>query len=48
MTRERFHEIFHNMVFSVWPKERSDNMSCENYRWMLVEDFIADFPPVLL
>ena len=43
MPRERFHFIFTNMVWSVQPTDRPEHMSHENWRWMLVEDFVANF-----
>jgi Transposase IS4 len=43
MTRDRFHDIFRCMVWSVQPPKRPDHMSSEQYRWLLIEDFIANF-----
>ena len=43
MTRERFHAIFREMVWSVQPPERPETMSSEQYRWLLIEDFVANF-----
>jgi Transposase IS4 len=43
MTRERFHAIFREMVWSVQPQERPASMSSEQYRWLLIEDFITHF-----
>jgi Transposase IS4 len=43
MTRDRFHEIFRSVVWSVQPPKRPEDMSCEAYRWLLIEDFVANF-----
>ena len=43
MTRDRFNDLFRYMVWSKQPTERPAEMSSETYRWMLVQDFIANF-----
>jgi Transposase IS4 len=43
MTRDRFHSIFKCMVWSVQPPQRPDGMTSEAYRWLLIEDFVANF-----
>jgi hypothetical protein len=40
MPRERWHVLFKHLVWSYQPTERPEDMSCENYRWMLVQDFV--------
>jgi Transposase IS4 len=43
MCRNRFEEIWMNLVFSAQPEERPADMSSVTYRWMLVDDFVDDF-----
>ena len=43
MSRERFNLIFRAMVWSVQPCIRPEGVSSEQYRWMLVEDFVRNF-----
>ena len=43
MSRDRFELILQQLVWSRQPAERPEGMSHEAYRWMLVEDFVANF-----
>ena len=43
MARERYNELFRYLVWSKQPRDRPDNVSHENWRWMLIEDFVANF-----
>ena len=43
MTRDRFDEIWSSLRFSYQPDECPDNMSSEDYRWMLIADFVELF-----
>jgi Transposase IS4 len=43
MSRNRFEEIWSLMTFSCQPPVRPDNMSTQDYRWMLVDDFVTDY-----
>ena len=43
MSRDRFELLLRFMVWSVQPAQRPEGMSHEAYRWLLVEDFVANF-----
>jgi Transposase IS4 len=43
MSRHRFEELFAHTRWSNQPDERLDDCSSEEYRWMLVDDFVANF-----
>ncbi len=43
MSRKRFDELTKYIRYSQQPEERPDNMNSEQYRWMLVNDFITNF-----
>ena len=43
MSRDRFETLLRLMVWSVQPPVRPEGMSHEAYRWLLVEDFVANF-----
>lgn len=43
MSRHRFDNLWRYMVWSYQPKERPNDMSHEEWRWMLVQDFINNF-----
>ena len=43
MSRDRFNELLRFMQWSFQPGERPDEMSSEEYRWSLVQDFIDRF-----
>ena len=43
MTRDRFNDLFRYMVWSKQPSQRPEGMSSEAYRWMLLQDFVANF-----
>jgi Transposase IS4 len=40
MARERYDLLLQHMVWSYQPHTREEGMSSENYRWMLVTDFV--------
>eukprot|EP00977_Amphora_coffeiformis_P024561 scaffold16227_cov128-Amphora_coffeaeformis.AAC.1 len=41
MTRGRFDDIWYNIRFSYQPEEKPLSVNSEDYRWMLVDDFVA-------
>ena len=41
MSRNRFDEIWRCLRFSAQPPVRPDHMNTEDYRWMLVDDFVS-------
>ena len=43
MSRNRFDDIWYAVRWSRQPPEQPDGMSSERYRWMLVEDFVANY-----
>jgi Transposase IS4 len=43
MCRNRFEEIWMNLVFSAQLDERPPDMSMVTYQWMMVDDFVDDF-----
>ena len=43
MSRDRFKLLLRFMVWSIQPTSRPKGMSHEAYRWLLVEDFVANF-----
>ena len=43
MTRNRFEDIWSAIRWSDQPPAQPEGMSSERYRWMLVDDFIANF-----
>jgi hypothetical protein len=43
MLRNRFDDIWYAVRWSRQPPEQPDGMSSERYRWMLVEDFVANY-----
>jgi hypothetical protein len=43
MSRNRFDDLWSNIRFSYQPPERPETQSSENYRWMLIDDFISSF-----
>jgi hypothetical protein len=42
MVRDRWDSLYKHLVWSLQPAERPEDMSCENYRWRLVEDFVEN------
>jgi Transposase IS4 len=42
MSRNRYDTILKCLVWSVQAEERPDNVSCEEHRWQLVEDFVKN------
>jgi Transposase IS4 len=43
MSRQRFDDLLRHMVWSEQPKERPPEMSHEEWRWSLVQDFVDNF-----
>jgi hypothetical protein len=43
MSRDRYCHILRHLTWSHQPKERPPNMTSENHRWMLVQDFVIRF-----
>ena len=43
MSRDRFEQIWGNLRFSYQPAEQPAGMTSEQYRWMLVDGFVARF-----
>lgn len=43
MSRDRFEEILAHVVFSCQDPVRPTDMSSQDYRWQLVDDFVNDF-----
>jgi Transposase IS4 len=43
MSRTRFDDLWKNIRWSMQPKERPEGMSSEQYRWMLIDDFVDRF-----
>lgn len=43
MSRKRFDEIWSSIRFSQQPTVRPDGMSSEQHRWLLVDNFVANF-----
>jgi hypothetical protein len=43
MSRNRFYDIWYAVRWSCQPPKQPDGMSSEQYRWMLVEDFVAHY-----
>ena len=43
MSRNRFDDIWYAVRWSCQPPEQPDVMLSERYRWMLVEDFVANY-----
>ena len=42
-TRKRFNEIFTNIRFADQPDQKPDNMTSEQFRWLLVDGFVKEF-----
>ena len=43
MSRNRFDQLWRYIVWSDRPSERPDNMSHEEWRWALIQDFVDNF-----
>jgi len=43
MPRQRFEDLFQYMEWSEQPDERPEGMPADQYRWMLVDDFVSRF-----
>ena len=43
MSRNRFDDLFRCIRWSRQPSERPEDLSSEQYRWMLVDNFVANF-----
>jgi hypothetical protein len=43
MSRNRFDDIWYAVRWSRQPPEQPDGMLSERYRWMLIEDFVANY-----
>ncbi|KAI2491610.1 Transposase IS4 [Fragilaria crotonensis] len=43
MSKHRFEELFRAIRFSNQPPVQGDGVSSEAYRWMLIDDFVANF-----
>ena len=43
MSRNRFDELWSSICFSCQPDERMEGINSEQYRWMLVDDFVNAF-----
>ena len=42
MSRNRFDDIWYAVRWSRQPPEQPDGMSSERYRWILINDFVAN------
>lgn len=43
MSKHRFNDLFRSVKWSKQPAERPQNVSSEQHRWMLVDDFVDNF-----
>ena len=43
MPRNRFDQLWRHIVWSEQPKERPEGVSHEQWRWMLIQDFVDNF-----
>jgi Transposase IS4 len=43
ISRERFDSIFRNLIWSDQPDKKPEDMTSEQYRWKLVDDFVSRF-----